>query len=47
MCNVVMCSLCFLTGTVAGVLLMCLLQAGRQADERFGEMKRGGRQDAV
>lgn len=29
MCNLVICALCFLAGTVAGVMLMCLLQAGR------------------
>lgn len=29
MCNLVICALCFLAGTVAGVMLMCLLQAER------------------
>ena len=29
MCNLVICALCFLAGTVVGVMLMCLLQAGR------------------
>ena len=28
MCNLVICALCFLAGTVGGVLLMFLLQAG-------------------
>lgn len=32
MCNVVMCALCFLTGIMAGVLLMCLLQIGRSGN---------------
>lgn len=32
MWNVVACFLCFLAGTVAGVMLMCLLQAGRKVD---------------
>ena len=27
--------LSFTLGTIAGVTLMCLLQAGRQADEQF------------
>ncbi len=29
MCNLVICALCFLAGTVVGLMLMCLLQAGR------------------
>ena len=29
MCNLMICALCFLAGTVVGVMLMCLLQAGR------------------
>ena len=29
MCNLMICALCFLTGTAAGVVLMCLLQVGR------------------
>ena len=28
MCNLMICALCFLAGTVVGVMLMCLLQAG-------------------
>ena len=27
--DLVICALCFLAGTIAGVMLMCLLQAGR------------------
>ena len=27
MCNLMICALCFLAGTVVGVMLMCLLQA--------------------
>ncbi|WP_369124277.1 DUF3789 domain-containing protein [uncultured Acetatifactor sp.] len=33
MCNLVICSLCFLAGTVIGVMLMCLLQAGRKDEQ--------------
>ena len=40
MCNLVMCSLCFLAGTVVGVMLMCLLQSSRRIDEDFEEMQR-------
>ena len=29
MCKLMICALCFLAGTVVGVMLMCLLQAGR------------------
>lgn len=29
MCNLMICALYFLAGTVVGVMLMCLLQAGR------------------
>jgi hypothetical protein len=36
--------LSFTLGTIAGVTLMCLLQAGRQADEQFTKFfdKEGG-----
>lgn len=36
--------LSFTLGTIAGVTLMCLLQAGRQADEQFSKFfdKEGG-----
>ena len=36
--------LIFTLGTIAGVTLMCLLQAGRQADEQFSKFfdKEGG-----
>ena len=34
--------LSFTLGTIAGVTLMCLLQAGRQADEQFIFDKEGG-----
>ena len=36
--------LSFTLGTIAGVTLMCLLQAGRQADEQFTKFfdKKGG-----
>ena len=47
MCNLVICALCFLAGTVVGVMLMCLLQSGRRMDEQFEEMQRRGRRDAV
>lgn len=30
----------FTAGTVAGVVLMCLMQAGKQADEQMEEMQR-------
>ena len=40
MCNLVMCSLCFLAGTVVGVMLMFLLQSSRRMDEDFEEMQR-------
>ena len=35
MWNAVSHFLSFTLGTIAGVTLMCLLQAGRQADEQF------------
>ena len=35
MCNLVICALCFLAGTVVGVMLMCLLQSSRRMDEDF------------
>ena len=47
MCNLVICALCSLAGTVVGVMLMCLLQSGRRMDEQFEEMQRRGRRDAV
>ena len=36
--------LSFTLGTISGVTLMCLLQAGRQADEQFSKFfdKKGG-----
>ena len=36
--------LSFTLGTIAGVTLLCLLQAGRQADEQFSKFfdKKGG-----
>ena len=47
MCNLVICALCFLAGTVVGVMLMCLLQSSRRMDAAFEEMQRRGRRDAV
>ena len=44
MWNAVSHFLSFTLGTIAGVTLMCLLQAGRQADEQFTKFfdKEGG-----
>lgn len=39
--------LVFTGGLSVGVLLMCLIQAGKRADEDFERMKRRERQDAV
>ena len=41
--------LSFTLGTIAGVTLMCLLQAGRQADEQFTKFfdKEGGSDEST
>ena len=38
MCNLVICALCFLAGTVVGVMLMCLLHAGRTGNMKMEGM---------
>ena len=40
MWNILMHFLTFTGGVSAGVVLMCLLQAGKQADEEFEQAKR-------
>lgn len=40
MWNIIAHVLCFVVGTMFGVFLMCLMQAGRQADEQMNEMEK-------
>lgn len=39
MWNLITHMICFGAGTAAGVVLMCLMQARKQADEEFEEMR--------
>lgn len=43
MCNLIIHFLIFTGGMSAGVMLMCLMQAGKQADEQMEEMQRRDR----
>lgn len=43
MWNMITHFLTFTGGMLAGVVLMCLMQAGKQADEQMGEMQRRDR----
>lgn len=43
MWNVITHLLAFTGGTLLGIVMMCLMQAGKQADDQMGEMQRRDR----
>lgn len=47
MWNLITHFLTFAGGMTAGVVLMCLLQAGKQADEEFEEMQRRNQENEL